>query len=144
MSDEVAIDLPARVEYLNAVRSLLTAFAESTTDLPPSRVDDLCLAVTEAYVNAIDASRKHSEFGELSIRMCCHREGNAVIVEVTDHAGGFDPAAQTPPPDPTAPDRLQFERGLGIPLMRAVANVLEFESTADGSLVRLVLMPQRP
>jgi hypothetical protein len=59
--------------------------------------------------------------------------------EAADEGGGFDPAALTPHPDVTKPARLQFERGLGIPLMRELADQVEFRHEGGGTTVRLVL-----
>ena len=44
-----------------------------------------------------------------------------------------------PHPDVTKPDRLQFERGLGIPLMRELTDQLEFRHEGGGTTVRFVL-----
>ena len=54
------------------------------------------------------------------------------------------PAASTPPtvavhPPVTDPERLDFERGLGIPLMRALTDEAAFESSPGGTTVRLVV-----
>ena len=42
-------------------------------------------------------------------------------------------------PPPTQPERLSYERGLGIPLMRALADQVEFRSEGGGTTVRLVI-----
>jgi anti-sigma regulatory factor (Ser/Thr protein kinase) len=39
----------------------------------------------------------------------------------------------------TDPDRLKFERGLGIPLIRALVDEVEFSPTDEGTAVRLVM-----
>ena len=41
-------------------------------------------------------------------------------VHVGDRGAGFDPAALPAHPPVTDPDRLNFERGLGIPLIRSL------------------------
>ncbi len=56
-----------------------------------------------------------------------------------DRGHGFDPADLPDHPPVTDPDRLKFERGLGIPLIRALVDEVEFSPTADGTSVRLVM-----
>jgi hypothetical protein len=42
-----------------------------------------------------------------------------------------------------APERLHHERGLGVPLMRALADDSEFLAEGGGTTVRLVLRERR-
>ena len=42
-------------------------------------------------------------------------------------------------PDPDHPDRLGFEHGLGIPIMRELADETEIRPTGSGTSVRLVV-----
>jgi len=136
----VELELPARPEYLAVVRSVVTEVAEVASSLPAARIDDLRLAVTEACANAIDATRRAGD-GDGSIRLRCELDGARVVVEVSDVAGGFDPDALVPHPPVTRPDRLEFERGLGIPLMRTLADEVTFRREHGGTVVRLVLHP---
>ena len=118
MGDHIELVLPARPEFLAMVRAIVTLIAETGSKLPSQRIDDLRLAVTEAFANAIDAERRKPDDERRSVVVRCDLDPDLVAVEVHDEAGGFDPDALTPHPDVTKPARLQFERGLGIPLMR--------------------------
>jgi anti-sigma regulatory factor (Ser/Thr protein kinase) len=60
-----------------------------------------------------------------------------LVVEVSDDAGGFDPAALVPHPPVETPERLQHERGLGVPLMRQLADDLDFTGEDGGTTVRM-------
>ena len=51
----------------------------------------------------------------------CRAAPGSVEVEVHDEAGGFDPDDLVPHPPVDAPERLHHERGLGVPLMRELA-----------------------
>jgi serine/threonine-protein kinase RsbW len=139
MGDRIELDVPARPEFLALVRSIVTLIAETGSKLPDRRIDDLRLAVTEACANAIDAERRKPEEERQPITVRCDLEADYVVVEVHDQGGGFDPDALTPHPDVTKPDRLQFERGLGIPLMRELTDELDFRHEGGGTTVRLLL-----
>ena len=55
MGDHIELEVPARTEFLAMVRAIVTLIAETGSKLPGPRIDDLRLAVTEAFANAIDA-----------------------------------------------------------------------------------------
>jgi anti-sigma regulatory factor (Ser/Thr protein kinase) len=139
MGDRIELDVPARPEFLALVRAIVTLIAETGSKLPSQRIDDLRLAVTEAFANAIDAERRKPEEARQPVVVRCDLEADYMIVEIHDEGGGFDPAALTPHPDVTKPARLQFERGLGIPLMRELTDELEFRAEGGGTTVKLVL-----
>ena len=139
LGDHIELVLPARPEFLAMVRAIVTLIAETGSKLPSQRIDDLRLAVTEAFANAIDAERRKPDAERHPVVVRCDLDADLVAVEVHDEAGGFDPAALTPHPDVTKPARLQFERGLGIPLMRELTDELDFRPEGGGTTVRLVL-----
>lgn len=143
MVDRVELDFPARPEYLALVRSVITMVAQTSAALPSTRIDDLRLTVTEAVANAIDAERR-SDNGVHPIAVACWVEAGKVHIEVHDDAGGFDPHELVPHPPVTTARRLDFERGLGIPLMRALADQVEFRADRGGTTVSLVLTSERP
>jgi anti-sigma regulatory factor (Ser/Thr protein kinase) len=139
VDDLVELELPARPEYLAVVRSVVTEVAEAAATLSSGRIDDLRLAVTEACANAIDATSRANGATTGRIWVCCRLDGDKIVVEVHDRAGGFDPDELVPHPPVTRPDRLQFERGLGVPLMRALSDEVTFKAEDGGTTVRLVL-----
>ena len=75
----------------------------------------------------------------LPIHIAIELAADVVAVTVTDHGGGFEPDAVDPIPAVDDPGRLRHERGLGIPLMRGLADEVRFTPTVDGTAVRLVL-----
>jgi serine/threonine-protein kinase RsbW len=139
VADRVELEVPASNEYLAVVRDVLTAVAAAGSKLPDGRIDDLRLAVTEACANAIDAEHRKPEDQRSPIHLHLELEPDCVVVEVHDEAGGFDPDAVPAQPEVTKPERLRYERGLGIPLMRALTDDVDFRAEGGGTTVRLVV-----
>jgi serine/threonine-protein kinase RsbW len=140
--DGVTLQVPARAEHLGLVRIVVTTLAETVAGLDGVRLDDLRLAVSEACANSVEAYDRlgHSGF-PITIRLSA--EPGCIEVEVHDEAGGFDPDQLVPHPPVEAPERLDHERGLGVPLMRALADETDFRREGDGTTVRLVLRERR-
>jgi serine/threonine-protein kinase RsbW len=135
----VRLAIPPRPEYVGLVRSVVTLAAAIGSDLEEERIDDLRLVVSEACTNAIEA---HAATGNPDpIEVQCAVGGGAVELTVRDRGSGFDPQAVTGPPPPGDPTRLHVERGLGIPLLRALADEVAFDSSWQGTAVRLRLRP---
>jgi serine/threonine-protein kinase RsbW len=133
----VELEIPPRSDYLALVRMVVSASAGLLPDLPDRRVDDLRLAVSEACANAMDAQRKTDQ--DTPVGVTVELDDAAVAVTVTDHAGGFEPEEVHPIPAVDDPGRLSHERGLGIALMRSLADTVTFSPTEDGTAVRLVV-----
>lgn len=138
---EVVIDLPARPEYLALARQVVAAAAGLEPTFRDERIEDLRLAVSEATTNAVEA---HAHLGsDERIKIRCNLADDRIEVQVVDQGGGFDPEGVTGPPPPEDPERLQWERGLGLPLMRQLADESEISSHDGGTTVRLVVYTPR-
>ena len=137
-ADEVVVlRVPARAEHLALVRLVVTSMAEALAQLAGNRLDDLRLAVSEACANAVEAYGRLGRPGaEVVVR--CRALPGRMEVEVHDEAGGFDPGRLEPHPPVEAPERLHHERGLGVPLMRELAEA-EFRPEGNGTTVKLVV-----
>jgi serine/threonine-protein kinase RsbW len=105
--------------------------------LGPARVDDLKIAVTEACSNAIEAHETNWSEGPVIVR--CSVDDHEVRVEVIDRGAGFDPTEVETLPAVTDPRRLRHESGLGIALMRTLADEVSFTPAPDGTRVSLVV-----
>jgi serine/threonine-protein kinase RsbW len=133
----IELEIPARAEFVALARLVVSALASSDSNLADERIDDLKLAVSEACTNAIEA---HDAAGtEERVVVRCKAGGDALEVHIEDRGHGFDPGQLPDHPPVTDPDRLKFERGLGIPLIRALVDEVEFSPTAQGTSVRLVM-----
>jgi serine/threonine-protein kinase RsbW len=141
-ADVVELRVPARAEHLALVRVVVTTLAESVAGLPPRRLDDVRLAVSEACANAVEAYGRQGRTGA-PIVLRLRAVPGTIEVEIHDEAGGFDPDELVPHPPVEAPERLHHERGLGVPLMRTLADEVEFRDEHGGTTVRLVLRERR-
>ena len=135
MGRMIDLQIPPRSGYLALVRRVVAAAASAEDALADRRIDDLSLAVSEACANAIDAQRAAGNRNPVEVAI--ELTDTAVIVTVSDHAGGFVPDEVDPIPSADDPGRLRHERGLGLPLMQSLADSVTFTPTADGTAVRL-------
>ncbi|MDQ4090543.1 MAG: ATP-binding protein [Actinomycetota bacterium] len=139
VGEVVELEIPARAEFVALARLVVSAIAASDSTLADERIDDLKLAVSEACTNAIEAHGAIATDERVLLR--CSADGGTVEVSIQDRGAGFDPAQLPDHPPVTDPDRLKFERGLGIPLIRALVDEVEFSSSQDGTAVRLLMRP---
>ena len=139
VGEVVELEIPARAEFVALARLVVSAIAASDSTLADERIDDLKLAVSEACTNAIEAHGAIETDERVLLR--CSADGGTVEVSIQDRGRGFDPSQLPDHPPVTDPDRLKFERGLGIPLIRALVDEVEFSSSDQGTAVRLLMRP---
>lgn len=138
---EVVLEIPAKPEYLAVARQVVVAAASVEPTFRDTRLDDLRIAVSEATTNAIAA---HGPVSDERILIRCNLADDRVEVEVVDRGPGFDPESARAAPPPEHPDRLDWEGGLGLPLMRGLTDETQISSGARGTAVRLtVYVPAR-
>ena len=138
MSDIVEIEIPARADYVSLVRLVVAAAAELAPSLEPSRIDDLRVAVSEATTNAIQA---HIRSGSTRpVKVCCRCSNGSVVVTVRDEGPGFDADALPEMPPPESEARLGRESGMGISIMRTLADHSSIDSSSEGTEVRLAFL----
>jgi serine/threonine-protein kinase RsbW len=133
----VELEIPARAEFVALARLVVSAMAAADTQLPDERIDDLKIAVSEACTNAIEAHGAIATAERVLVR--CHSDHRGLVVRIEDRGEGFDLSTLPDHPPVTDPDRLKFERGLGIPLIRALVDEVEFSSSDGGTAVRIVM-----
>lgn len=140
----VDLAIPPSHEYLDLARMVVTTTASLDPMFPDARVSDLRLAISEACTNAIEAHRRLQRTEP--IRIHCELGDEGIVVEISDHGGGFSADDRTTLPDPTDPARLEHERGLGLDLIRSVSDESAFLPVEGGTLVRIVVRarPARP
>ena len=135
--NEVILQVPAKSDYVALVRVVLAAAASIDPDSRDDRIDDLRVAVSEAVTNAVETHKVAGTDSHVEVR--CFTEGHHVEVTVQDRGPGFDPDSVVSVPDAESPERLFFEHGLGLPLMRRLVDKTHIETGEEGTLVRLII-----
>ena len=133
----LSLEIPPRAEFVAVARLVVSTAAKSRRALAEDRVADLTLALSEACTNAIEAHDAKDEADRVLVRV--DEDDDRLVVTVEDRGPGFDPLELPAHPAVTDPNRLNFERGLGIPLIRTLVDEVEFSSTGAGTSVRMVM-----
>ncbi len=136
-NDVVELELPARADVLALARLVVAGLVSSDPEFTDERLDDLRLAVSEACTNAIEAQRAVPGRSAAPITVRCWVEQGRAEVEIQDNGIGFDPRALAPHPPVTDPARLDYEGGLGIPLIRLLSDRVDFRATDSGTTVAM-------
>jgi len=123
----VRLTIPAKAEYITLCRLALTGISR-LRPLSDETLADLKLALTEACSNSV---RHAYRDGDGRVEIVYELQPDRLAIEVTDDGAGFDPAAP-----PVEDDELS-EGGLGIAIIRAVADEFELGAKPDGPGSRL-------
>lgn len=128
----VRLRIPAKPEYIALSRLALTGLAQAR-GLDSDTIGDLKLALTEAVSNSVRHAYGTPGEGQVDIRY--ELRSDRIVVEVVDDGAGFDPE-EAPAFDG---DELS-EGGLGIAIIRTIADDIEIESRpgVQGSRLRFV------
>ena len=124
----VRLTIPAKPEYITLVRLALSGLSQ-TQPLPDETLGDLKLAVTEACSNSV---RHAYGDGEGSVEIVYELYPDRLVVEVSDVGQGF-----TVPEADRGSDGALNEGGLGIAIIRELADELEVGPGASGQGSRL-------
>lgn len=138
MSQDFEIEIPPSFEHLAMVRSVLSTALEAEPVLKEERLQDLRLAVSEATTNAIESHQKKNVDAAVTVRITV--TDKKVTVRISDQGGGFDPSKLKKHPPVTDPERLEYERGLGVTLMRRLTDDCAITPTKLGTTVSLVIL----
>ena len=127
----VWLTIPAKAEYITLGRLALTAIAR-VRPLSEETLSDLKLALTEACTNSVRHAYREGRAG--TVEILYQIEPDRLVVEVADDGQGFEPA------DLGGRGNGDLsEGGLGIAIIRAVADEVEIdERESGGSRLRFV------
>lgn len=124
----VRLTIPARPEYITLCRLALTGLA-SLRPFSEEVLADLKLALTEACSNSV--RHAYTGGGDGVVEIVYDLRPDRLVIEVTDEGEGFDPdEAGTPGEDLS-------EGGLGIAIIRAIADEVEIGQRPQGKGSRL-------
>jgi serine/threonine-protein kinase RsbW len=138
MDLSLELQVPSRTEYIAVVRLVVASLVSARRRVADERIDDLKLAVSEACTNAIEANLQAAG-GDHAVVVKVWEGPERLEVCVGDSGPGFDPDMLPEHPPVTDPERLNFERGLGIPLIRTLVDAVRFESGSQGTSVWMTL-----
>jgi len=128
-SRSITLTIPAKAEYITLGRLALTGLAR-LRPLSDETLGDLKLALTEACSNSVRHAYGEAGEGQVEIRYELHAD--RLVVEVCDDGEGFDPDHA---PSEAEPELV--EGGLGIAIIRALADELELGRREGGAGSRL-------
>jgi serine/threonine-protein kinase RsbW len=125
----VRLTIPARPEYITLCRLALTGIGR-LRELSDELLADLKLALTEAASNSVrHAYGANQDVGVVATSYELHAD--RLVIEVADEGEGFDPAGPAGHPDELS------EGGLGIAIIRAIADEVEIGARPGGKGSRL-------
>jgi len=129
----IRLTIPAKPEYITLGRLALTGIARLRAEpLGEEVLGDLKLALTEACTNSV---RHAYAGGDGTVEITYELYADRLVVEVADEGEGFEP----PPGGSPLDDDELSEGGLGIAIIKALADELEItERAAGGSSLRFV------
>ena len=123
----VRLTIPAKPEYITLCRLALTGLSR-VRPLPDEILADLKLALTEACSNSVRHAYADRE-GSVEILYELHED--RLVIEVLDEGEGFEA-------DETERDATELtEGGLGIAIIRAIADEFEVAERSGGTGSRL-------
>jgi serine/threonine-protein kinase RsbW len=122
----VRLTIPAKAEYVSLCRLALVGLSR-IRPVSEEVLADLKLAITEAASNSV----RHAYANGTGVVDVVYRlDDRRLEVEVADSGTGFEVDAGEGDPEDLA------EGGLGIAIIRAIADEFELRSDADGSRLR--------
>jgi serine/threonine-protein kinase RsbW len=124
----VRLTIPARAEYITLCRLALTGLSK-LRPLSRELLGDLKLALTEACSNSVRHAYRERRIGVVEVVYELHPD--RLVIEVTDEGEGFDPE------EPTGDLDALTEGGLGIAIIRAIADEVEIGAHPGGKGSRL-------
>ena len=129
--DVVELRLPPDAKYIAVVR-LMVAGVASRAGIDVDEVDDMKVAISEAFTNTIDHAYQGRDPRPVTVRMTPTE--STLRIEVIDEGLGFDPGSR----DFTQVGDLTGEGGLGLYLVHQYMDEVKIES-APGSGTRVIM-----
>jgi serine/threonine-protein kinase RsbW len=125
---QVRLRIPARAEYITLCRLALTGLARLRA-FSDEVLADLKLALTEACSNSI--RHAYDEGADGVVEILYELRPDRLVIEVIDEGGGFEPY------EAEGDQERLSEGGLGIAIIRAIADDVEIGTPPDGKGSRL-------
>lgn len=129
--ETVELKIPSLPEFVGIARLTLSGVA-SRMNFSYDEIEDLKIALAEACNNAIlhaHANNKNDEVIAVKFTM----EVDGLRIEVIDKGTGFDPSKTERKKPPTSE-----EGGMGIFLIKALVDEVNFLSSSEGTCVEMI------
>ena len=123
----IRLTFPAKPEYITLGRLALTGLSR-LRPLSEETLGDLKLALTEACTNSV---RHAYPDGTGVVEIVYELQPDRLVIEVADEGAGFEPGDRGADPESLS------EGGLGIAIIRAIADEVEIGSRPSGKGSRL-------
>jgi anti-sigma regulatory factor (Ser/Thr protein kinase) len=138
---ELELEVPAKPVFVRTARHAVGALAR-LHDLPDDLIEDIKLAVSEAYNTSL--SVEHEADAVSGIQISVWNEGDRVLIEVIDPRGKV---AREVSGDPSAIDTedLPFDRLLALPIIRGLVDEVSITAEeAGGVRIRMSVLAPPP
>ncbi|MBS9476135.1 ATP-binding protein [Ancylobacter radicis] len=132
---EIDLRLPNQLSQMEKLVAALEFFTE-TCAIPPKPAYRLTLAVDEFVNNAVDYGYGDGRPGEIGVHV--RHLGDALELTLTDDGDPFDPF-NAPPPDLTGSLEERRIGGLGVHLVRTMADSFAYKREDGRNVVSLRL-----
>jgi serine/threonine-protein kinase RsbW len=127
--------LPTRLGFEKVAMNTAASVAQ-IMGFTPDRVDDLKTAVAEACINAIEHGNQLNE--QLGVVVTLAMDAKSLEVKIQDQGSGVHKDALTPDIDRKMAGE-ETPRGMGMFLIQALVDEVEYGSETAGSFARLVI-----
>lgn len=130
---EQSISVPASTAYISAVRDFVGLYANQF-GFNDREVDDIRLAVDEAYTNVIKHAYQYDENQRVLISIGA--VSDEFWVSITDRGRAFNPELYAEP-DIKERIRLRKRGGVGVYLIRKLMDAVEYNNVGDTNEIRM-------
>ena len=131
MDDFVKLDIPAKAEYVVLGRLALAGLLRSRGGFSEDAVADLKLALTEACSNSV----RHAYDHDGQVHLAFNVQKDRVTIEIRDEGGGFHEDDVDCPECQGVPEIGLADGGMGISIIRAVADEFDLRKPDGGGTV---------
>ena len=126
------ITFPSQIKYLEKIEQITSAIT-SELEFAESVKDDLSIAVTELFNNALHHGNKGDETKHITITFRIVNQ--CLQISVQDQGNGFRPEKLR---DPLAPENIYEASGRGLFLVKQLVDDLRFNITNKGSEIIII------
>jgi anti-sigma regulatory factor (Ser/Thr protein kinase) len=137
--EAASLTVPAKVEALSQCAEFVTAHAVEA-GFAPARLAEIELVVEEVVTNICRHGYK-DQAGQVELR-CRRVDEQRLLLEFVDYGSPFDVLAQAPPVLTADLDRRE-PGGLGVPLIRAMADDVSYSREGNRNILRLIVRAER-